>query len=244
MPTMSTNFSPSKMSTSTRSPALTAAASSAFSTSIGTSRRNRTGGKLCLPRCPFMGWVKRDSFMNSTRPIWAASYPSRVWVLCCVITHGPACKTVAGCTSPLSSKSCVIPTFLPRIPVTFAISILLRELYQLKLTAERRRLLVFLAKSFDLDVHTSGQVEFHQSIHSLLRSEEHIEQALVSADLKLLARLLVHVRGTQHAVLVFHRWQWNRARDLCPGAPRRIDNLTRGLVQDEIVDTARRTGAQ
>src|ERR1700693_4384717 len=182
-----------------------------------------------------MGWVRRDSFMNSTRPICAASYPSRVWVLCCRITQGPACRTVAVCTSPLSSKSCVIPTFLPRIPVTFAISILLRELNQLKLTAERRRLFVFLAKGLDLYVHTGGQIEFHQSVHSLLRGLENIEQTLVGANLKLLARFLVHVRRTQHAVLVFHRGQWNRARNLRPSAPRRIDNLTRGLVQDAVV---------
>ncbi len=43
-------------------------------------------------------------------------------VLCCVITHGPACNTVAGRTSPFESKSCVMPTFLPKIPVTLAIS--------------------------------------------------------------------------------------------------------------------------
>ena len=48
----------------------------------------------------------------------------RLWSgdLCCVITHGPACNTVAGRTSPFESKSCVMPTFLPRIPATFAIS--------------------------------------------------------------------------------------------------------------------------
>src|SRR5438046_8446578 len=186
---MSTNLSPSKMSTSTRSPAFTAPSSCAFSsTSIGTSRRNLTGGRLCFPRCPFIGWVRRDSFINSTRPICPASYPSRVWVLCSVITQGPACTTVAGCTSPLSSKSCVIPTFLPRIPVTFAISILLRKLKQLKLTADHqsRRLFVFLAKRFNLDVHTRRQVELHQSVHSLLCGLQNIEQPLVSADLELL----------------------------------------------------------
>ena len=43
-----------------------------------------------------IGLVSRDSFTNSTRPICAASYPSRVWLLCCVITQGPACNTVAG----------------------------------------------------------------------------------------------------------------------------------------------------
>src|SRR5215469_6424484 len=34
------------------------------------------------------------------------------------MTHGPACSTVIGCTSPFSSKTCVMPIFLPRIPVT------------------------------------------------------------------------------------------------------------------------------
>src|ERR1035438_3426087 len=36
----------------------------------------------------------------------------------CVITQGPACSTVIGCTSPFSSKTCVIPIFFPKIPVT------------------------------------------------------------------------------------------------------------------------------
>src|SRR5882762_1941677 len=155
--------------------------------------------------------------MNSTRPICAAAYPSRVWVLCCVITQGPACRTVAGCTSPLSSKSCVIPTFLPKIPVTFAISF------------------AHLAQGFDLDIHACGQVEFHQRVDRLLRRLQNIEQTLVGANLELLARFLVHVRRTQHAILVLHGGQRNRARDLRASAPRRVDNLTRGLVQDAVV---------
>src|SRR6266849_4465604 len=155
--------------------------------------------------------------MNSTRPICAASYPSRVWVLCCVITQGPACRTVAGCTSPLSSKSCVIPTFLPKIPVTFAIAFAL------------------FAESFDLNIHARRQVELHQRIHRLLRRLQNIEQTLVGADLELLTRFLVHVRRTQHAVLVFHRGQRNRARDLSASASSRVHNLTRGLVQDAVV---------
>src|SRR5947199_1594669 len=78
--------------------------------------------KIVFPRWPFIGCVSRDSFTNSTKPICAAGYPSLVSVLCCVITHGPACKTVAGCTSPLSSNSCVIPTLFPKIPATLPIS--------------------------------------------------------------------------------------------------------------------------
>src|SRR6266849_2837974 len=116
--------------------------------------------------------------MNSTRPICAASYPSRVWVLCCVITQGPACRTVAGCTSPLSSKSCVIPTFLPKIPVTFAIAFAhlaqgshpgLNYFAQLIAGADGRPLFMLFAESFDLDIHARGQVELHQRVHGLLR---------------------------------------------------------------------------
>ena len=36
----------------------------------------------------------------------------------CVTTQGPACSTVIGCTSPFSSNTCVIPIFLPKIPLT------------------------------------------------------------------------------------------------------------------------------
>src|SRR5437763_9754252 len=34
------------------------------------------------------------------------------------MTQGPACSTVQGRTSPFSSYSCVIPIFLPKIPLT------------------------------------------------------------------------------------------------------------------------------
>src|SRR4029077_7959968 len=71
--------------------------------------------------------------------------------------------------------------------------------------------------------------------HRLLRRLENIEQALVRADLKRLARLLFHVWGTQHPVLVLHRGQWNRPRDLRASAPSGFDDLTRGLVQDAVV---------
>ena len=52
--------------------------------------------KIVLAKCPRIGLVSRYSFTNSTRPIWAASYPSRVAVFCWVTTHGPACSTVTG----------------------------------------------------------------------------------------------------------------------------------------------------
>src|SRR5580704_4366633 len=94
---------------------------------------------------------------------------------------------------------------------------------------------MFLAERLDLDVHTRRQVELHQRVDCLLRWLENVEQTLMRADLKLLTRLLVHVRRTQHAVLVLHRGQWNRPRDLCARALRGFDDLTRGLIQDAIV---------
>src|ERR1022692_1571193 len=88
---------------------------------------------------------------------------------------------------------------------------------------------------FDLHIHARGQIELHQRVHRLLCRLENIEQALVGADLELLPRLLIHVRRTQHAVFVLHRGQWNRPRNLCPGAPCGFHNLARRLVQDAVV---------
>ena len=74
IPTMSTNFSPSKMSTRTLSPTFTRHRRSPTRRSqSATSRMNFTGGRLFFAKCPRIGLVSRDSFTNSTRPIWAAS---------------------------------------------------------------------------------------------------------------------------------------------------------------------------
>ena len=94
---------------------------------------------------------------------------------------------------------------------------------------------MFLAEGFDLDVNTRRKIEFHQRIDSLLRGFENVEQTLVCANLELLARLLVHVRGAQYAVFIFHRGQWDRARDLRAGTLRRIDDLTRRLIEDAVI---------
>src|SRR6266436_940683 len=94
---------------------------------------------------------------------------------------------------------------------------------------------MFFPERLNLHVHACRQIELHQRVHRLLRGLENIEQTLVRADLKLLPRFLIHVRRTQHAVLVFHRGQWNRPRNLCPGAARGFHNLARRLVQDAVV---------
>src|SRR5215831_16105930 len=196
---MSTNFSSSKISTSTRSPTFTAplpSAEPAASTSNGTSRRNFTEGRLFLARCPRSGFESRDSFTNSTSPICADSYPSFTAVLCCVTTQGPACSTVTGRTSPFESNNCVIPTFLPKIPATFvAISFsipsvacgywLVSSYARVRTAAsavQRACLLMLFPERLDLHIHTSRQIQLHQRIHRLLRRLENIEQPLVRAD--------------------------------------------------------------
>src|SRR5271165_1746896 len=139
-----------------------------------------------------------------------------------------------------------MPTFLPRIPLT-AIVLSLTPLPHSAVCCDRglRRgsfvflelsaLLVFLPERLDLHVHTRRKLELHERVHGLLRRLENVEQALMSANLKLLTRLLVHVRRTQHAVFVLHRGQRNRSRNLCPRALRRVHNFAGGLVKNAIV---------
>ena len=94
---------------------------------------------------------------------------------------------------------------------------------------------MFFPERLDLHIHAGRQVELHQRVHRVLRRLQDVDQALVRADLKCLARLLVHVRGAQHAIFVLHRGQRNRSGNLRPGTFGRINNLARGLVQDAIV---------
>src|SRR3954471_3248722 len=96
-------------------------------------------------------------------------------------------------------------------------------------------LFVLFAERLDLHVHSSRKVKLHQRIHRLRRRIENIQQALVRADLELLARFLVHVRRTQHGVLVLHRGQRNRTRDLSAGALGRGHDLGCRLIEHAIV---------
>lgn len=51
-----------------------------------------------------------------------------------------------------------------------------------------------------LNVDAGGQVERHELVHGLGGEILHVNQPLVQAHLKLLARVLVHVGGAQHGV--------------------------------------------
>src|SRR5215208_1180563 len=91
------------------------------------------------------------------------------------------------------------------------------------------------AERLDLDVDARGQVELHQRVDGLRRRVEDVHQALVRADLELLARLLVDVRRAQHGPLVLRRGERDRPRHTRARALRRHDDLRRGLVEHALV---------
>src|SRR5258708_27921823 len=94
---------------------------------------------------------------------------------------------------------------------------------------------MLLAERLNLYIHARRQVELHQRIDGLLRRLQNIQQPLVGADFKLLPRLFIHVRRPQHAVLVLHRGQRNRSRDLRASAFGRLHDLARRLIQNAVV---------
>src|SRR5437899_3919667 len=147
-----------------------------------------------------------------------------------------------------------MPTFLPRIPVTLAISFSVPSLARHDAKAigwdysagvppafERASrplttaLFMLFPECLNLHIHARRQIELHQCIDRLLRRLQDIQQSLVGADFKLLPRFLIHVRRPQHAVLVLHRGQRNRTRDLRAGAFCRLHDLARRLIQNAVV---------
>src|SRR5262245_42997722 len=96
--------------------------------------------------------------------------------------------------------------------------------------------MALLSKRLDLDVHAHRKLQLHQGVHGLGRRLEDVEEALVRPHLELLARLLVDVRRAVHGEPRDRRRQGDRARDLGTGAPGRVDDLARRLVQDPVVE--------
>src|SRR5689334_5592942 len=87
----------------------------------------------------------------------------------------------------------------------------------------------------DLDVHARGQIQFSQRVDRLLRRLENIDQALVGADLELLARFLVDVRRAVDGKALDARRQRNRPGDAAAGAPDGLDDLAHRLVEHAMV---------
>src|SRR5215207_6716811 len=155
-------------------------------------------------------------------------------------THGPALITVTGVTVPSSAKICVIPTFLPIIPLTMRASHLRRAGASPPYRSRRPRegpgrLFVLLAEGLDLDVHACRKVELHERVDRLGRRVEDVHQPLVRPDLELLARFLVDVRAAKHRVLVLDGGQRDRPRHARAGALRGVHDLRGRLVENAVI---------
>src|ERR1700722_3504752 len=94
---------------------------------------------------------------------------------------------------------------------------------------------MFASESFDLNVHARRKIELHQRIYRVWRGLENVDQALVCAHLKLLARFLVHVRRPQNRPTVDDCRQRNRTGNVGAGALRCVDNLFRRLIENAVI---------
>src|SRR5262245_51967261 len=87
----------------------------------------------------------------------------------------------------------------------------------------------------DLHVHARRQVELAERVDRRLRRLEDVEQALVGADLELLARLLVDVRRAVDGEALDVRRERDRPGHPSAGAADRLDDLAHGLVEETVV---------
>src|SRR6185369_11460442 len=98
-------------------------------------------------------------------------------------------------------------------------------------TAFRRGLL-----QLDFHVHAGRQVQLHQRVHGLVGRVDDVHQALVRADLELVAGRLVHVRRTQDVEALHARGQGHGALDDRTGALGGVDDLSGGLVDQLVIE--------
>src|SRR5690348_5811555 len=87
----------------------------------------------------------------------------------------------------------------------------------------------------DLDVDAGREVELAERVDRLLRRLEDVEQALVGADLELLARLLVHVRRAVHREPLDVSGERNRTGDPPARPAHGVDDLADRLVEQPVI---------
>ena len=88
--------------------------------------------------------------------------------------------------------------------------------------------------SFDFDVHTCGQVEFHQGIHSLVGGIHDVHQTLVRA-VRSWSRLVLLTCGERRMSKRFMRVGRARGLDDGAGAFGGVHDLGSGLVDQFVI---------
>src|SRR6266852_1007409 len=92
------------------------------------------------------------------------------------------------------------------------------------------------SSELDLDVDAGGQIELHQRIDGLRGRIDDVEQALVRAQLELLAALLGDMRRTVDGELLDAGRQRNGSANLRTGTFRRVHDLTRRRIENPMVE--------
>src|SRR5262249_7349569 len=88
----------------------------------------------------------------------------------------------------------------------------------------------------DLDVDACRQIELHERVEGLLRRLDDVEQALVGANLELLATLLVDVRPAKHGVATDLGRQGDRPRDVSARPLCGLDDVGGRLVEELVIE--------
>src|SRR5262249_23196197 len=127
---------------------------------------------------------------------------SRCIVFFWTTVQGPVWMTVTGTREPSAPKTWLIPSFLPMRPI-----------------------IPFPSLQFDLNINASRQFEFPESVDGLLRRIQYIEQAFVSTDLELFARLLVYMRRAKHCKALQPCWQGDRTSHSSTGTLDSLNDL-------------------
>src|SRR5690606_22204350 len=85
--------------------------------------------------------------------------------------------------------------------------------------------------ALDLDVHTSRQIELHESLEGLRVGFENVDKTFVGSYLELLARLLVNVWTTQNGVATNRSGKGNRSGYASACSVSCLNDVRSGLVE-------------
>ncbi|KIC80419.1 hypothetical protein RR51_21205 [Pseudomonas sp. C5pp] len=89
----------------------------------------------------------------------------------------------------------------------------------------------------DLYFHTCRQIKLHQRVNGFIRWLDDVQNTLMSADLVLVTRVFVDVRGDQNGETLFAGRQWNWTTHLCTSTFRGFHDFLGGLVDQAMVES-------
>src|SRR6185437_10568816 len=148
-------------------------------------------------------------------------------------------KNHAFCRPP-NEAAALIPRKLPRRPGTLAKTTLFasRMSWLRALTPRKLPAAIFANKSVQLDlhVHARGKLQLHEGVHGLVGRIEDVHEALVGAQLELIPRVLIGVRGDEHGEALHLGRQRDRTPHRGARALGRFDDLASGAVDQAVVE--------